>query len=257
MRQIIPVPGLYPQAGSIGPGPTAPEACWTPLDMAKAIGIVVLGMLAVAVPTALVASALADGGDIDKDPEALTVVLGASFFLEVFLLGTAAYFSLIKYGLPWSVLGLRAARRGGWWLPPTLVMGALTVIYGYFAILGAFGVHPTTDLPEEAFRNLAPAVTLAVLSLIFAPIMEEMFFRGFIFGGLRRRWGTLGAALGSGALFAVAHLGNPGTVYILPPIGLVGALFAWGYVYSGSLLPVMAAHFLFNLFSFSVGLATS
>ncbi len=257
MSRDIPFGGLYSQPDSPGPRLAAPEAPWTPVDMAKAVGIVVLGMLMVAVPTALVASALADAGDIDKDPEALTVVLGASFFLEVFLLGTAAYFSLAKYGLPWSVLGLRAARRGGWWLPPALVMGALSVIYGYFTVLGAFGVHPSTDLPEEAFRNVAPAVTLALLSLIFAPIMEEIFFRGFIFGGLRRRWGTLGAALGSGALFAVAHLGNPGSVYVLPPIGLVGALFAWGYAYSGSLLPVMAAHFLFNLFSFSVGLASS
>jgi len=257
MRQDIPVPGLYPPPGSSGRPLPAPDIPWTPADMAKAIGIVVLGMLVVAVPTALLASALAGTRDINKDPEALTVVLGASFFLEVFLLGTAVYFSVIKYGLPWSVLGLRAPSQGGWWLPPALVVAGLFVIYGYFAVLGAFGVHPSADLPEEAFQNVAPAATLAVLSLIFAPIMEEIFFRGFIFGGLRRRWGTLGAALGSGALFAVAHIGNPGTVYVLPPIGLVGALFALGYAYSGSLLPVMAAHCLFNLFSFTVGLASS
>lgn len=225
--------------------------------MAKATGIVVLGMLLVAVPTALLASFLADGGDINKDPEALTVVLGASFFLEVFLLGTAAYFSVVKYGLPWGVLGLRAPARGGWWLPPVLFVGALSVIGGYFTVLGAFGVHPKTDLPEEAFNNVAPAVTVAVLSLLFAPVMEEIFFRGFIFGGLRRRWGTMGAALGSGLLFALAHIGNPGTIYLLVPVGLVGALFAWGYAYSGSLLPVMAAHFLFNLFSFVLGLGGS
>lgn len=225
--------------------------------MLKAIGIVILGMLVVSAPTALLASALADGSDIENDAAALTVVLGASFFLEIFLLGTAVYFSIGKYGSAWSDLGLRLPQRAGWWLPPALVVAALFVLYAYFAVLSALGVEPDADIPEEAFQNVAPAATLAVLSLLFAPIMEETFFRGFIFGGLRQGWGTLSAALGSGLLFALAHIGNPGTFYVVPPIAAVGALFAWGYAYSGSILPVMAAHFLFNLFSFSVGLATS
>ncbi len=225
--------------------------------MLKAIGLVILGTLAASVPAALVAAALADGADIDKDPEALTAVLAASLFLELFLLATAVHFSVRKYGLPLSRLGLRMPERAGWWLPFALVMGGLGIVYVYFTILAGFGVEPDADIPEEAFHNLAPAAVLAVLSLVFAPLMEEVFFRGFIFGGLRGRWGAVGAALGSGFLFALAHIGNPGTLYIIPPIGLVGALFALGYAYSGSIYPTMAAHFLFNLVSFSVGLATS
>lgn len=241
-----------------GPAPAAPpSAPWTVRDMLKAIGLVVLGTLAVSVPAAVVAASLAGGADIEKDPGALTAVLAASLFLELFLLATAVHFSVGKYHLPMARLGLRVPERAGWWLPGALVMGGLGIVYTYFTVLSAFGVEPNADIPEEAFHSAAPLVVLAVLSLVFAPLMEEIFFRGFIFGGLRGRWGTAGAALGSGFLFALAHIGNPGTLYIIPPIGLVGALFALGYAYSGSVYPTMAAHFLFNLVSFSVGLATA
>jgi membrane protease YdiL (CAAX protease family) len=81
--------------------------------------------------------------------------------------------------------------------------------------------------------------------------MEETFFRGFLFGGLRGRWGFFAAALASGLLFAVAHI-DP-LVFI--PFTAVGMIFAWGYVYSGSLLASVIAHLLFNSISF--GLAVS
>jgi hypothetical protein len=242
---------------ALEPAEGCPEAApWTIRDMLTSIGIVIVGMLAALVPSAVLAAALAeDTNDIESDPEALTVVLSVSFILELLLLGTAVHFSVRKYGAPWRALGLRWPDRAGWWLPGALVMAGLGIVYVYFATLSAFGVEPEADIPEEAFDNLGPLIVLAVLSLAFAPLMEEVFFRGFIFGGLRARWGVRWAALGSGFLFALAHIGNPGTFYILPPITLVGALFAWGYVYSGSIMPPVAAHFLFNLFSFSVGLA--
>jgi membrane protease YdiL (CAAX protease family) len=81
--------------------------------------------------------------------------------------------------------------------------------------------------------------------------MEETFFRGFLFGGLRGRWGVFWAALGTGFLFALAHV-DP---FVFIPFTAVGMLFAWGYVYSGSLLASMIAHLLFNGLSF--GLAVS
>ncbi len=225
--------------------------------MAMAIGLVVLATLAVSIPTAVIAAVIAGDLELEKDPTALTIVLGASIFLEVFLLSFAYLFSVRKYGAPWSALGLRTPGRGGYWLPGALVMSGLILVYAYFAVLAALGIEPDTDLPEETFDNAGPIVVVAVLSLIFAPVMEEIFFRGFIAGGLRGRWGTLWAALASGLLFASAHIGNPGNFYIIPPITLVGAIFAWGYFYSGSLIAPMIAHFLFNLLSFLVGLATS
>jgi membrane protease YdiL (CAAX protease family) len=90
-----------------------------------------------------------------------------------------------------------------------------------------------------------------------APLMEEVFFRGFIFGGLRDRWGWVFAAVVSGLLFGVAHIGNPGSLLVVAPIAGVGALFAWGYNWSGSLVGPIIAHLLFNTMSILAGLAAS
>jgi membrane protease YdiL (CAAX protease family) len=41
-------------------------------------------------------------------------------------------------------------------------------------------------------------------------------------------------------------VGNPGYIYLIPPIIVIGAMFAWGYRYSNSIFITMAAHMLFN-----------
>ena len=104
------------------------------------------------------------------------------------------------------------------------VITSLAVMYVYFGLLSAAGVEPDTDLPDGVFDNAGPFLVLFFISVFVAPPVEEIFFRGFIFGGLRGRWGPLLAAVASGALFGLAHVGNPGTLYLLPPIGA-----AWAY----------------------------
>ena len=232
---------------------------WTLRDIGKAIGIVILGTIVLSVPPAIVADVIAGREPIEDDPTALTIALGASIFLELFLFGTALWFSVRKYGVSIASLGLRWPERGGFWLTVGLtfaiVLGAFSISFVYFAALDAVGISPDTDLPEQVYQSPGPLIVIGVLSLGFAPLMEETFFRGFVFGGLRHRWGPYAAAGASGLLFAVAHIGNPGTIYLIPPIALIGALFAWGYAVSGSLLASILAHFLFNLVAFTAGVA--
>lgn len=238
---------------------TANAVSWTPGDIGKGIGLVILVLIVTSIPTSLIALALAGGDDIEGDPAALTVALGASVFLELALLFTALHFSVRKYSMSITALGLRPPRRGGFWLSAGLgfglVIAGLGLNLAYFSALSLAGIEPDTDLPEEAFQNAGPLIVIGVLSLLFAPLMEEVFFRGFVFGGLRPRWGVLYAALGSGMLFAMAHIGNPGTIYLIPPVAAIGAIFAWGYSFTGSLLASFIAHFLFNLVAFGAGVA--
>ncbi|CUS36515.1 CPBP family intramembrane glutamic endopeptidase [Candidatus Nitrospira nitrificans] len=92
----------------------------------------------------------------------------------------------------------------------------------------------------------APSVmAVSVLEyVIFAPIFEELAFRGLLFAMLRRRLEFLPAALISTSLFALAH------GYSL--IGFVsvfwsGFLWAWIYERTGSLIPGIVAHAMNNL----------
>jgi hypothetical protein len=49
-------------------------------------------------------------------------------------------------------------------------------------------------------------------------VAEELMFRGWLWTGLRRQWGGGATALATGALFALAHLGQglPKVIAILP-----------------------------------------
>jgi len=219
--------------------------------MAMAIGIIIGATVLIVVPAAVIAAVIAGSADLDGNDTAMGVLLGANLLLEVFLLIAVALFTVGKYKVSWAALGLRLPQRGSWWLPLALLGGALAVVWIYFAILTALGAEPQGNLPEDFFDSVPLVALVGVLSLGLAPFMEEVFFRGFLFGGLRGRWGVFWAALGTGFLFSLAHI-DP-MLYI--PFTAVGMIFAWGYVYSGSLAASMIAHLSFNSISF--GLAVS
>ena len=80
--------------------------------------------------------------------------------------------------------------------------------------------------------------------VIFAPVFEELAFRGLLFAILRRKFRFLPAALISASIFAIAHgYGVIGFVSVL----WSGLLWAWVYEKTGSLLPGILAHAINNL----------
>src|SRR3972149_6574814 len=212
-----------------GPPASGGPPRWGYADMAMAIGIVIGGTILVALPAAAVAALIAGGSDVSSDDAALGVLLGVNLLLELFLLVAVALFTVRKYKVSWAMVGLRLPERGSWWLPLALLGGALVVIWTYFAIIAALGAEPTSNIPDEAFDSVPLIVLVGILSLALAPVMEETFFRGFLFGGLRGRWGVFFAALSTGFLFSLAHL-DP-LVFI--PFTAVGMIFALGHVYPG------------------------
>jgi membrane protease YdiL (CAAX protease family) len=142
------------------------------------------------------------------------------------------------------------------WLPFSLAAGALLVVGVYGVLLDAAGIHPDTELPDAVFESALPLGIVIVLTVAVAPVVEEVFFRGFVFSGLTRRWGPVWGVVASSSLWGAAHLGNSGYLYVVPPIVMIGAMFAWGYHYSKSILPSIGAHFLFNLLQVIGTLAT-
>ena len=90
--------------------------------------------------------------------------------------------------------------------------------------------------------------SLTAISLVeyvaFAPVFEELAFRGLLFAILRRKFRFLPAALMSASVFAIAHgYGLVGFISVL----WSGMLWAWIYEKTGSLLPGILAHAINNL----------
>jgi membrane protease YdiL (CAAX protease family) len=91
--------------------------------------------------------------------------------------------------------------------------------------------------PAQAFVSLIEYV-------VFAPIFEELAFRGLLFAILRRKFRFLPAALISAGIFGIAHgYGALGLVSVC----WSGVLWAWIYERTGSLLPGILAHAINNL----------
>jgi membrane protease YdiL (CAAX protease family) len=114
----------------------------------------------------------------------------------------------------------------------------LTAIYAT-----VFNLHGKDKLPNGlgADKSTAALVAAAVFVCVIAPIAEEFFFRGFLFGALRRWKGPWVAAVLTGLLFGLAHTGSAASQYLIPLafLGFVLCIVRWK---TGSLYPCMALH---------------
>jgi membrane protease YdiL (CAAX protease family) len=141
-------------------------------------------------------------------------------------------------------------------VPPRRAAGAFAlaglVYYGLTAVYGLLvNPHGSDRLPSElgVDRYTAALVAASVFVCVFAPIVEEFFFRGFLFGTLARmrveiagvQAGPWIAALIVAVLFGLAHAGSaPGADLI--PLGLLGFVLCLVRWRTGSLYPCIALH---------------
>jgi xanthosine utilization system XapX-like protein len=114
--------------------------------------------------------------------------------------------------------------------------------------------HWTDGFQERLVWGTPGEVAVDVLdSCVVAPVLEELLFRGVLYGTLRLRLAPAPATLASAGLFAVAHgYGAVGFASVL----MSGVLWAVAYERTRSLLPGMLAHALNNVQATAIVLAT-
>ena len=78
---------------------------------------------------------------------------------------------------------------------------------------------------------------------VIGPILEEIFFRGFMYGAIKKRFGIWGAMLITSFLFSALHANWVGFL----PIMALGMLLAYLYEKTGSLSASIAVHIMHNL----------
>jgi len=217
--------------------PTEPPlpAQWSLRDLlfgifAAAAGILGLDLL-------LLAGAAATGSALAKNGIVLAVFVALQ---DLIIVGAAALFSVVRHRVGWERLGLRAFNAPlGCGLSVTLLMAsyAVRICYGLFAL--AFGYRPALQdvLSRLDVEGIGLVFTL-IAAAVVAPIAEELFFRGFLYGGLRGRIGVVGAMLVSTVFFTALHLSLDQFI----PIFFLGLVLAWLYEKTGSLYPGIFLH---------------
>jgi membrane protease YdiL (CAAX protease family) len=134
------------------------------------------------------------------------------------------------------------------WVPGLAVAAVYLAVGIYARVVEALDLEILMTEPgglEVTLRDGWALALYGVTTVVAAPLGEELFYRGLIFGGLAQ-WGFLPAALVSSALFALSHVD---AATIVPFIG-VGMTMSWLYWRSGSLWDSIAFHGLFNLLTF-------
>lgn len=210
---------------------------WGAADIARGVGVAVFSAMVLIAIGALAIRGLH-----------LPLSLGTAIIsggLELVLLGAVWVFAKRQYHLSWSALGFRATAGGGKLAYASLgIVVSVAIVAGYSSILRVLGWEdavPKTPLFDDKDKT-GIIVLGAFLAAILAPVAEETFFRGFVFGGLRKSVGPWAAAIMSAALFMLAHI-SP-AVFI--PIFLIGLVLAWVYLKTGSLWYSILTHMGYN-----------
>lgn len=250
MSEPPPPPEPPPAAAPIVPPPDAvavppaglPPARWGPGQ----VGIGLLALVGASIIQGLVVfsfdSDLASTGSI----LALQTLSALTFVGVAFVAGSGAGRALAAPA--W--LGLRRPLRSPW--------GPAAAAYGaYFAcaIAIALTLEPEQqDVTRElgfGEGRLAADVLVGFLIVVAAPIGEEVFFRGFMYGGLRRRMPLVAATVLSGALWGLFHLPT-GSWAVVLQLSVFGIVLGWLYERTGSIWPGVAVHAINNALAFAL-----
>jgi membrane protease YdiL (CAAX protease family) len=174
-----------------------------------------------------------------------------------FTAGAAQDFALVAVALLVArSTGRASARQFGFRRFRLSAFGwALLALISYFILSAVYSVivHPKQDdLLEQlgADRGTLLAVVSGVFVIGIAPVVEEFFFRGFLYQSLRTRLGVIGGAVTSGLIFGAVHL----KLEFLVPLAILGILLALLFQKTNSLWPCILVHALNNALVFAVTL---
>jgi membrane protease YdiL (CAAX protease family) len=128
-------------------------------------------------------------------------------------------------------------------------LAVLPALFAAWTVEGVLGKLGSAFLPTSPHNqchaiqsDYGSALALGLLGVaVMAPVVEEILFRGVLFGWLRGRIPVPAAIVLSAAIFSLAHLGWMEWSLLLPIFG-IGCLLAGLYHYSRSLWPGILVH---------------
>lgn len=232
-----------PPASAPPPGAAQqPEArgSWGPVRVLAGLGVLLAFTLFAAVI----------GSFFDSDLESLGARLYLQAALAAGLLGVA-FLAAGNDGLAApSALGLGRSLRSPI-VPVLIAIGAYllaaNVIYQLFQPEQE-DVTRELGFGESSLGDIASFV----LIVIAAPLSEEIFFRGFMFAGIRFRAPFAVAALVSAGIWGLFHYTGSDSWPVVLQLTVFGVILCWLYERTGSIRGPIFLHMVNNLIAFMV-----
>jgi len=162
------------------------------------------------------------------------------------MMGTVWFFALHRRKARLRDLGLKHYSIGKTlWYTLISLIAIFAISFIYIIIMSmVLGIEAPASKIETLIlnRSVSNTVLLIVVSFI-GPIIEEIFFRGFLYSAFKKNWGILPALFLSSILFSLVHL----EVYSFVPLFIIGWLLAYIYEKTKSLFPAIFLHAIYNL----------
>jgi len=185
-----------------------------------------------------------------KSPYHPMLILATARLLQILLI----ILIVLTWGKGFSSIGLARSemlsglKKGLLW---SAGFGALCSIAS--VALFVAGINPLTLMKARLPTQTGDLILFFIVGGMVGPVAEELFFRGLLYGFLRR-WGLIVALVLSTLIFVLCHPIGHG----IPVTRLVGGfLFALAYEFGGSLIVPITIHSLGNLAIFTISLIST
>lgn len=220
---------------AVSPRPHAPVP-WAGVDVAT---VVYLSICCQFLSSALLPSPATMA---DKLAGGVLGMATATSLAAAWLLYRQAPASALGFGLGSLAADLRLAAAA-----LALILAPLLAVAGILDRLVPYE-HPIIDFLAR-HRDLPSLILVGVAAVIVAPVAEEFFFRRVLQGWLEKAWGAIPAVGISAVLFGLAHVGQ-GLAWV--PLVVFGAVAGYLARQTGSIVPGIALHALFNAASLAL-----
>jgi membrane protease YdiL (CAAX protease family) len=132
--------------------------------------------------------------------------------------------------------------RSAWLWSLAAGVASVAALAGLWSVFGSLVRTAPNLLPDARGIPLWTALPMLLVGVTAAPLTEELAFRGYAMGLLRRHFGVVATLVISSLMFAAAHLTQglyPTKLVVYFLFGLGLAVIVWR---TGSLLPAMLVH---------------
>lgn len=167
-------------------------------------------------------------------------------FIMAIVFIAALYFIVLKSnGQSWRTVGLKPFPLSEWkritvWTAILIVVSIALVVAMSFIGIGTENNKTESLQSQMTWLNFAIGFVSAA---IISPIYEEIFYRGFLYRFFSNRYGVLSGMIISSLIFTVVHIPTFNT---LPVNFFSGLVFSWVYQKTGSIIPSILIHGIFN-----------
>jgi len=193
---------------------------------------------------------------LEKSTYSSLYLLGLFLLQWVIAIVPFLVLTIIKHKFSWKDLGFIPIKiseiikyiLGGYliWIVITFIMTMIILYTG----LKIPGYQVQQDILPFFGDGIVNLVVAGLVIVIIAPLLEEVFFRGFILRTLSNNLGIFTGSILSAAIFAIFHF----QLETILPIFILGLIINRMVIKSKSILPAIGFHVFNNALAFTIEL---